>query len=321
MKYAVRRKRPVLEDLPPLVPTLSRPLPTPRPTPRRRSPPRASSPASCRRRPCTPARPRWRCRGPTSACTTPPTSPPARCSGPRWTGVIPVKVGIVGLPNAGKSSLFNALTRAGAEAANYPFTTVEPNVAVVPGARRAPRPGGRDDRRHADGVRDDRVPRHRGPGARRPRGRGARATASWRTSARPTRSCTWSAPTATPRWCTPRAGWTRWPTSRRSRRSCCTPTSSRPSGGWSGCRARRSRSTRRWWPRSAGCARSSRRCGGPPARTVPPPADAPSAMRNLQPLTSKPVLYVANVAEGEPLEPPPELVAHAGAPGARAAAV
>jgi GTP-binding protein YchF len=43
-----------------------------------------------------------------------------------------VRIGIVGLPNAGKSSLFNALTRAGAEAANYPFTTIEPNVAVVP---------------------------------------------------------------------------------------------------------------------------------------------------------------------------------------------
>ncbi|MGH2903190.1 MAG: redox-regulated ATPase YchF [Solirubrobacteraceae bacterium] len=42
------------------------------------------------------------------------------------------KIGIVGMPNAGKSSLFNALTRAGAEAANYPFTTIEPNVAVVP---------------------------------------------------------------------------------------------------------------------------------------------------------------------------------------------
>ena len=43
----------------------------------------------------------------------------------------PMKIGIVGMPNAGKSSLFNALTRAGAQAANYPFTTVEPNVAVV----------------------------------------------------------------------------------------------------------------------------------------------------------------------------------------------
>ncbi|MHB2000644.1 MAG: redox-regulated ATPase YchF [Solirubrobacteraceae bacterium] len=42
------------------------------------------------------------------------------------------RIGIVGLPNAGKSSLFNALTSAGAEAANYPFTTIEPNVAVVP---------------------------------------------------------------------------------------------------------------------------------------------------------------------------------------------
>jgi GTP-binding protein YchF len=43
-----------------------------------------------------------------------------------------MKVGIIGMPNAGKSSLFNALTRAGADAANYPFTTIEPNVAVVP---------------------------------------------------------------------------------------------------------------------------------------------------------------------------------------------
>jgi ribosome-binding ATPase len=42
-----------------------------------------------------------------------------------------MKIGIVGMPNAGKSSLFNALTAAGAEAANYPFTTIEPNVAVV----------------------------------------------------------------------------------------------------------------------------------------------------------------------------------------------
>ena len=42
-----------------------------------------------------------------------------------------MKVGIVGMPNAGKSSLFNALSQAGAQAANYPFTTIEPNVAVV----------------------------------------------------------------------------------------------------------------------------------------------------------------------------------------------
>lgn len=43
-----------------------------------------------------------------------------------------MKVGIVGLPNAGKSTLFNALTRGGAETGDYPFTTINPNVAVVP---------------------------------------------------------------------------------------------------------------------------------------------------------------------------------------------
>ena len=43
-----------------------------------------------------------------------------------------MRIGIVGMPNAGKSTLFNALTQAGAETGDYPFTTVEPNLAVVP---------------------------------------------------------------------------------------------------------------------------------------------------------------------------------------------
>ncbi len=42
-----------------------------------------------------------------------------------------MKLGMVGLPNVGKSTLFNAITKAGAESANYPFCTIEPNVGVV----------------------------------------------------------------------------------------------------------------------------------------------------------------------------------------------
>ena len=41
------------------------------------------------------------------------------------------KCGIVGLPNVGKSTIFNAITNAGAESANYPFCTIDPNVGMV----------------------------------------------------------------------------------------------------------------------------------------------------------------------------------------------
>lgn len=46
-------------------------------------------------------------------------------------GVFKMKLGVVGLPNVGKSTLFNAITHAGAQAANFPFCTIEPNVGVV----------------------------------------------------------------------------------------------------------------------------------------------------------------------------------------------
>ena len=42
-----------------------------------------------------------------------------------------MKLGILGLPNVGKSTLFNAITNAGAESANYPFCTIDPNVGMV----------------------------------------------------------------------------------------------------------------------------------------------------------------------------------------------
>ena len=217
------------------------------------------------------------------------------------------------MPNAGKSSLFNALTRAGAQAANYPFTTVEPNVAVVPVPDERLERGGRDHRGEPDGARDDRVPRHRRPGARRPPGRGPRQPVpgqhprdrrdpARRARARRRRT-----------WCTPRAASTRWPTSRRSRPSCCSPTSSRPSGGSSACPSRRKSldkaavAEERWLREVV----EALRRGPRRAHACPRPTDAPGALVRPQPLTAKPVLYVANVAEGEPLEPPPELAEHA----------
>ncbi|HQD51054.1 MAG TPA: 50S ribosome-binding GTPase, partial [Defluviitaleaceae bacterium] len=42
-----------------------------------------------------------------------------------------MKLGIVGLPNVGKSTLFNSLTKGGAESANYPFCTIDPNIGIV----------------------------------------------------------------------------------------------------------------------------------------------------------------------------------------------
>src|SRR5258708_32856751 len=60
----------------------------------------------------------------------PPPGHVLRAERPRLAGVS-LSIGIVGLPNVGKSTLFNALTRASAVASNYPFATIEPNVGIV----------------------------------------------------------------------------------------------------------------------------------------------------------------------------------------------
>ena len=54
-----------------------------------------------------------------------------RGRGPIRLAGVSLSIGIVGLPNVGKSTLFNALTRASALASNYPFATIEPNVGIV----------------------------------------------------------------------------------------------------------------------------------------------------------------------------------------------
>ena len=114
----------------------------------------------------------------------------ALCPGSDLEPLMSLKCGIVGLPNVGKSTLFNALTKAGIAAENYPFCTIEPNVGVVelPDPRLDAAGGDRQARAHRPG--DRRVRRHRRPGRRRvARARGS-ATSSSPTSARPTRSST-----------------------------------------------------------------------------------------------------------------------------------
>ena len=171
IKLAVGRRRPAVEDLPHLMAT-----------PTGLSFPSSHATSSVRRgagvRPAAAAaRPLRRRRGDGPVAALPRRPLPVRRRRRRGARhrprePRPMKVGIVGMPNAGKSSLFNALTRAGAEAANYPFTTIEPNVAVVPVRDAAARGGGADGRRVEPRARHDRLPRHRRPRRGRAQGRG-----------------------------------------------------------------------------------------------------------------------------------------------------
>jgi GTP-binding protein YchF len=231
-----------------------------------------------------------------------------------------MKVGIVGMPNAGKSSLFNALTRAGAEAANYPFTTIEPNVAIVPVA---------DDRLEqvaallkASNVVHDTIAFHDIAGLVRGASEGEGLGNKFLANIRETDALVHVVrahgddnvihPEGR---VDPRADIDTIETEliyadleQAERRLERVVKAAR--GGDKVAVAEGE------WLRELIAALQQ----GRPARTVPPPADAPHALRDLSPLTAKPVLFVANVDEGDDTVPA-EVVEHAAAHGAQAVAV
>jgi ribosome-binding ATPase len=231
-----------------------------------------------------------------------------------------MKVGIVGMPNAGKSSLFSALTGVAAEAANYPFTTIEPNVAVVPV---------HDERLdsvaatvRASKVVPDTISFHDiaglVAGAHKGEGLGNQFLANIReTDAIVHVVRAHDDPNVV------------HPEGRVD------PTSDIETIETELLYADLEQAERRL-ERVSKTAKSGDRHAiaeatwltdliaalqaGQPARTVPAPADAPDAVQLLQPLSAKPVLFVANVEEGA-VEVPEAVAAHAAAVGAKAVAI
>ena len=233
---------------------------------------------------------------------------------------MPMKVGIVGMPNAGKSSLFSALTGVAAEAANYPFTTIEPNIAVVPVAD--PRLDQVADTVQASKIVPDTIAFHDiaglVAGAHRGEGLGNQFLANIRETdaivhvVRVHRDPGVVHPEGR---VDPLADIETIETEliyadleqaeRRLERVVKTAR-----GG-----DRRAVAEAAWLREVIEALQA-----GQPARTVPAPDDAADAVTLLGSLTAKPVLFVANVEEGE-LEVPPEIVEHAASHRAAAVAV
>jgi GTP-binding protein YchF len=221
-----------------------------------------------------------------------------------------MKVGIVGMPNAGKSSLFNALTKAGAEAANYPFTTIEPNVAIVPV---------RDERMErvaallgSSGIVWDTIAFHDIAGlvrgASEGEGLGNKFLAHIRETdaivhvvrAHHDDSILHSEGSVDPARDVETIETELIYADLEQAERRLERVTKQARGGDKEAIAEEG------WLRAVIAALQA----GKPVRGIPVPDAAPAALRNLSPLTAKPVLFVVNVDEGSD-EIPPEIVAHA----------
>jgi GTP-binding protein YchF len=224
------------------------------------------------------------------------------------------------MPNAGKSSLFNALTKAGAEAANYPFTTIEPNVAVVPV---------RDERMEAiaqtlgsSEIVWDTVDFHDiaglVAGAHQGEGLGNRFLANIREThaivhvvrAHNDENVIHPEGRVDPLADIETIETELVMADLEAAERRLEKVGKQARGGDRVAVAEEA------WLREVVAALQA----GRPARTVPVPDEAPNAARDLGSLTSKPVLFVANVDEGSE-EVPAAVAEHAAAQGARAVAV
>jgi GTP-binding protein YchF len=231
-----------------------------------------------------------------------------------------MKVGIVGLPNAGKSTLFNALTKGGAQTGDYPFTTIEPNVAIaqVPDERlqRVGETVGSSELVPATISFHDIAGLVKG--ASEGEGLGNRFLASIRETDAICHVVRCHADSGVPHpdgRVDPLADIETIETEltladyEQTERRLERVTKGAKSGDTEAI-------AERDWLQAV----HDELAAGRPARGVPLPETAPDAAQNLQALTSKPILYVANVDEGD-AEAPPAVKDHAAAIGAGVVAV